>query len=84
MESNTKPSTLNSQPSTLSASDLPSAVRVFWDTAPEQFRIASILTAIDCYCALGTRLRAKYVYDLEPHALLLQLIVLGRVSPVRS
>lgn len=74
----------NLKPAVLQATDLPPAVRVFWDTAPEQFRIASILTAIDCYCALGTRLRAKYVYDLEPHALLLQLLVLGEPGSGKS
>ena len=69
---------------TLSASDLPPSVRVFWQTAPEQFRIAAILTALDCYCALGTRLRAKYVYDLEPHAMLIQLLVLGEPGSGKS
>lgn len=77
-------STLHSVPSTLHQNDLPPAVRVFWDTAPEPFRIASILTALDCYCALGTRLRAKYVYDLEPHALLIQLLVLGEPGSGKS
>ena len=69
---------------TLQASDLPEAVRVFWDTAPEQFRIPAILTAIDCYCALATRVRAKYVYDIELHALLIQLIVLGEPGSGKS
>ena len=69
---------------TIQASDLPPAVRVFWQTAPEPFRIAAILTALDCYCALGTRLRAKYVYDLEPHALLIQLLVLGEPGSGKS
>ena len=70
---------------TLTASDLPPAVRVFWDTAPEQFKVPAILTAIDCYCALGTRLRAMYVYDpLEPHALLIQLLVLGEPGSGKS
>ena len=68
----------------LTAADLPPALRVFWNTAPEQFRIASILTALDCYCALGTRIRAKYVYDLEPHALLIQLLVLGEPGSGKS
>ena len=54
---------------TLLASDLPPAVRVYWDTAPEAFRIPAVLTAIACYCALATRVRAKYVYDIELHAL---------------
>lgn len=68
----------------ITAADLPPAVRVFWDTAPEQFKTASILTAINCYCALGTRLRATYVYDIEPHALLLQLLVLGEPGSGKS
>jgi len=72
-----------SQPQ-LGAADLPPAVRVYWDSAPENFRIPAILTAIDCYCALGTRLRAQYVYDLEPHALLLQVIVLGEPGSGKS
>lgn len=69
---------------TLQASDLPPAVRVFWETAPESFRIPAILSAITCYCALGTRLRAKYVYDIELHALLVQLIVLGEPGSGKS
>lgn len=69
---------------TLMASDLPPAVRVFWETAPEAFRIPAILTAIDCYCALATRVRAKYVYDIEPHALLIQLLVLGEPGSGKS
>ena len=68
----------------LQASDLPPAVRVFWDTAPEAFRIPAILASITCYCALGTRLRAKYVYDIELHALLVQLIVLGEPGSGKS
>lgn len=75
--------TSNRQPS-LQAADLPPAVRVFWESAPENFRIPAILTAIDCFCALGTRLRAHYVYDLEPHALLLQVIVLGEPGSGKS
>jgi len=77
-------STLNTKHSTLNASDLPPAVRVFWDTAPEQFKVPAILTAICCYCALATRLRAKYVYDLEQHALLLQILVLGEPGSGKS
>lgn len=64
--------------------DLPPALRVFWDTAPDNFRIASILSALTCYCALGTRLRAKYVYDIEPHALLLQVLILGEPGSGKS
>ena len=72
------------KPITLSAADIAPAARVFWQTAPESFRTAALLTALDCYCALGTRLRAKYVYDLEPHALLIQLLVLGEPGSGKS
>lgn len=76
---------VNPPRSALHASDLPPAVRVFWDTAPDQFKVPAILTAIDCYCALATRLRAMYVYDpLEPHALLIQLLVLGEPGSGKS
>ncbi len=69
----------------ISAADLPPAVRVFWETAPEQFKVPAILTAIDCYSALATRLRAMYVYDpLEPHAILLQLLVIGEPGSGKS
>lgn len=69
----------------LAAADLPPAVRVFWDTAPDQFKVAAILTAIDCYSALATRLRAMYVYDpLQPHAILLQLLVIGEPGSGKS
>ena len=69
---------------TLQASALPPAVRVFWDAAPDQFRIPAILASITCYCAIGTRLRAKYVYDIELHALLVQLIVIGEPGSGKS
>ncbi len=68
----------------LEATDLPPAIRCYWASAPENFRIPAILTAIDCYCALGTRLRAKYVYDLDPHALLLQVIIVGEAGSGKS
>ena len=71
------------QPS-IGAADLPPALRVFWDTAPDNFKVASILSALACYCVLGTRLRAKYVYDLDPHALLLQIIILGEPGSGKS
>ena len=68
----------------LQASDLPPAVRVFWETAPEAFRIPAMLASITCYCALATRVRAKYVYDIELHALLVQLIVIGEPGSGKS
>ena len=43
-----------------------------------------MLASITCYCALATRVRAKYVYDIELHALLVQLIVLGEPGSGKS
>lgn len=83
--SKNNPSPLTQKSLTLSAADLPPAVRVFWNTAPDQFKVPAILTAIDCYCALATRLRAMYVYDpLEAHAMLIQLLVLGEPGSGKS
>ena len=81
--------TLNMEPETggksaLQGSDLPPAVRAFWDSAPAPFKVPAILTAIDCYCALATRLRFKYTYDLDPHALLLQVLVVAEAASGKS
>lgn len=71
-------------PAALTAADLPPAVRAFWDSAPAPFKVPAILTAIDCYCALATRLRFKYTYDLDPHALLLQVLVVAEAASGKS
>ena len=76
---NLETSQTSQTPQTLTASDLPPAIRAFWDSAPAPFKVPAILTAIDCYCALATRLRFKYTYDLDPHALLLQVLVVAEV-----
>jgi len=68
----------------LKATDLPSVLRIYYEIAPESFRIPAILTAITCLCALSTRLRVKYVYDTELHALLLQVIVVGNPGDGKS
>ena len=91
---NAQPSSLNaqlivSQPSSLNAqlfseTDLPPVLRVYYEAAPESFRLPAILTALTCLCALGTRLRARYVYDIELHALLLQVIVVGNPGDGKS
>ena len=73
-----------SKSSGLTAADLPPAVRAFWDSAPAPFKVPAILTAIDCYCALATRLRFKYTYDLDPHALLLQVLVVAEAASGKS
>ena len=46
----------------LRSSDLPPALRIYFDNAPEAFRIPAVLTAATCLCALGTRIRVRYVY----------------------
>ena len=68
----------------LRAEDLPPAVRAYWDSAPESFRVPAILTAIDCYCALGTRLRFHYTFDNDLHALLLQVLVVAEAASGKS
>ena len=75
---------INNQDIILGSQDLPPALRVYYDIAPESFRIPSILAAITCLCALGTRLRVKYVYDTELHALLLQVVVVGNPGDGKS
>ena len=75
---------LNLKPGSLTAADLPPAVRAYWDSAPAAFKVPAILTAIDCYCALATRLRFKYTYDLDPHALLLQVLVVAEAASGKS
>lgn len=70
----------NQKPMAFKATDLPPGLRPFWLTAPAKFRLAAVLVALVCYCVLGTRLRARYVYDTELHALLLQLLILGEPS----
>lgn len=74
----------NNQVLSLSARDLPPALRVYYENAPENFRIPAVLTAITCLCALGTRLRVKYVYDTDLHALLLQVIIVGNPGDGKS
>lgn len=61
-----QPSSLNAQPKNpqLNGSDLPPVLQLYYEAAPESFRLPAILTALTCLCALGTRLRAKYVYDI--------------------
>ncbi len=79
----TNNSTISKLPE-LNANDLPPVLRVYYESAPESFRIPAILTAVCCLCALGTRLRAKYVYDLDLHALLLQIIIVGNPGDGKS
>lgn len=70
--------------SLLTGKDLPEPVRVFWDIAPGNFKIPSMLTALCCYCALATRIRVKYKYDADLHALLVQIVVVGNPGDGKS
>lgn len=69
---------------TLVSTDFPPALRAFWDAAPTPFKVPSFLAATVCYCALGTRLRFKYTYDNDLHALLLQVIVVAEAASGKS
>ena len=66
---------------TLTAGELPPAVRPFWENVPcdKNLRHALTLTAIVCYCSLSPRLRVKYTYDNQMmlSMLLLNLLVIG-------
>lgn len=64
--------------------ELPECVALFVDSAPEDFKLAVLLSVLCCYCALGTRLRVKYIYDLDLHALLLQVLIVGEPGAGKS
>lgn len=68
----------------LLATDFPAPVRVFWESAPENFKIPCLLTVLCCYCALATRLRVKYAFDTDLHALLLQIVIVGQPGDGKS
>lgn len=63
---------------------LPECVALFVDAAPSEFKIAVLLSVICCYCVLGTRLRVKYIYDLDLHALLIQVLIVGEPGAGKS
>lgn len=64
--------------------EFPSSVAPFVDSAPDDFKLAVLLSVLCCYCALGTRLRVKYPYDLDLHALLLQVLIVGEPGAGKS
>lgn len=64
--------------------ELPPAVQPLVDAAPDDFKLAVLLAALCCYCALGTRLRVKYPYDIDLHALLLQILIVGEPGSGKS
>lgn len=69
--------------------DLPPCIRPFVSSAPSDFKLAVLLSVLCCYCALATRLRVKYPYDIDLHALLVQVLICGEPelvsrSPVAS
>lgn len=74
----------NPKPPSINYKDLPRAVRIFVDAAPEEFKMAVLLTVLCCYCALATRLRFKYPFDIELHALLVQVLIVGEPGAGKS
>lgn len=75
---------LNQKPPSFNYKDLPPAVRPFVDSAPDDFKLAVLLSVLCCYCALATRLRVKYPYDIDLHALLLQVLIVGEPGAGKS
>ena len=64
--------------------ELPECIALFVNSAPDEFKLAVLLSVICCYCALATRLRVKYLYDLDLHALLLQILIVGEPGAGKS
>lgn len=90
-EDNMKPSESSSKsmetkvkPMSFHYKDLPGSVRPFVDAAPSDFKLAVLLTVLCCYCALATRLRVKYPYDIDLHALLVQVLICGEPGAGKS
>ena len=72
------------KPAIFNYKELPASVRPFVDTAPDDFKLAVLLSVLCCYCALATRLRVKYPYDIDLHALLLQVLIVGEPGAGKS
>ena len=72
------------KPPSIGNMELPECVALFVDSAPDDFKLAVLLSVLCCYCTLGTRLRVKYVYDLDLHALLLQVLIVGEPGAGKS
>lgn len=64
--------------------DLPPCIRPFVSSAPSDFKLAVLLSVLCCYCALATRLRVKYPYDIDLHALLVQVLICGEPGAGKS
>lgn len=56
-------------------SDFPVAVRQLLGTAPAQRKVPVFLSTLCPLCAMATRVRIHYPYDVMPHALLLQTVI---------
>lgn len=72
------------KPHNIGSMELPDCVAPFVESAPDDFKLAVLLSVMCCYCALGTRLRVKYPYDLDLHALLLQVLIVGEPGAGKS
>lgn len=72
------------KPPSIGSLQLPECIALFVDSAPDEFKLAVLLAVMCCYCALGTRLRVKYIFDLDLHALLLQVLIVGEPGAGKS
>ena len=68
----------------LKGGDFPPIVRVFWNQAPANFKVPTLLSTMVLLSVLCGRLRVKYIYDAELHAILLQVIVVANSSEGKS
>ena len=67
--------------------DLPPVLRIFWKMAAiREFKIACLITALACFCAMSPRLRFHYFFDglMKWHHLLVHAIVIGQSGDGKS
>lgn len=60
--------------------DLPPVIRQLMATAPEKFKIPTFVACMAPLGCMATRLRFKYTFDQDPHAPLLQVIIVAEQS----
>ena len=67
--------------------DLPPVLRIFWKMAAlMEFKIACLITALTCFCAMSPRLRFHYFFDglMKWHHLLVLAIIIGQSGDGKS
>lgn len=67
--------------------DLPPVLRIFWKMAEMmEFKIACLITALTCFCAMSPRLRFHYFFDglMKWHHLLVHSIIIGQSGDGKS